>query len=220
MEENKNLNLSDLETLVYDYIVKQNAYYANINVQVAATKSIIEILANEELEEIYKLEEKISKEIKEKFPIAKLFSRYPVLLSITNDIRCSIQHITSSQGHWAAYPLKGKGCLITYENIMSTLGLSKDVAKKGIDSLLKKEIISRKRNLGGYEYLAKKNDIAKKMIENKGKFEPRTFSPNTFFFEVDNSLCVMFTQAQPNYDSFQDYYEKLVIEEAKEHIKD
>lgn len=220
MEENKNLNLSDLETLVYDYIVKQNAYYANINIQVRATQSIIEMLAEKEKEQLIKFSYEIEETINKKFPISGYLTYNNPLCSLSNDIGNRIHYVTCSQGCWTTYPLEGKGCLITYENIMSTLGLSKDVAKKGVDSLLKKEIISRKKSYGGYEYLAKKNDIAKKMIENKGDFKPRTFNQNTFFFEVDDSLCVLFTQAQPNYDSFQDYYEKLALEEAKEHIND
>ena len=219
MEENKNLNLSDLETLVYDYIVKQNAYYSNINIQVRATQTIINKLYAEEKKRIIKFFHETQETYIKKFPIAAYIKSYGSLFNILSEIEISVYTLTSALGRWKIYPLAGEGCPITYRDIMLKLGLSKYEAKKCTESLLEKGCIYRRKCFGGYEYSAQTKDIAKKMIENKGDFKPRTFDQNISFFKVDNSLYSIFNKAQPNYDSFQDYYERLVTEEAEKHME-
>lgn len=195
---------------IYDLIVERNAHYANINVKVQVTRSVLNDIYEKEVEEINEFFKTISAQIAQRFPLAKNFCSHSALSSVVNDMENGIQHYLCSQGWWKIDPLNGTGVVLTYDDFMEKLGISKDVAKNCIEYLIRREIISRSRQMGGFAYSVKAEAIVEAMLRNPGKWTPQYFNPETMSYEEDESLWEIVNAAQNSFGPIQAYYERSI----------
>lgn len=84
------------------------------------------------------------------------------------------------------------------------------------DRLVARGKIQRKRGFGGIKYAPCLKDLTALLKESPGNFKPTTFSPHTMAFEEDDSLLDIFEHAQHGLESFQEYYERMLVDRLRE----
>jgi len=201
------------EEAIYNFIVERNAFHAKEIVKKDVTKTILNAYAEIEMKKLYEFEDELWKMIyeKEDFPLLKRHGRGSLFTDVFNNINCIVNNDFYCPSGWEINPLKGKGVTITYDGFNEKLGVSKDVAKCCIESLIKKGKIFRKRDFGGYQYTVAKQKIIDRMIEAPGGWKPVNFNPDTMSYEEDESMFPIVEEAQKHFGCFQEYYEKCLM---------
>lgn len=175
------------EEAIYDLILKENVYYAKIVVLITLTQKMFNSAEQIEEKKLIKIQEEVVKTLS-KLPLARHCSRHP-LCSVFNDMGHFSDYYISSQGHFNNNPFEGQGTVLTYSYIDKKIGISKEVAKVCLESLIEQEVISRKRVMGGFAYLAlSKLAIIEKLQEDPGEFYPVHFDPECMSYVEDTGI--------------------------------
>jgi len=203
------------ELAIYEYMVDQNAHYAKINIQLAITNEVLHTVRLALSQKLTEIEQGVWEYIFSKLGAhvagaVKKYSQYSLFTCVKNDICNAFQYMTCSQGHCDIYPLRGHGVTMTYEELYVQLGISKDVAKRCIDSLLQQGKIERKRGMGGYRYCAEPRAILDKCLEDPGEWRPVTFDPEKYSYVEDGELFDLITGVYGDTAAIQqDYLDRI-----------